>query len=391
MRQCMPRISPSSPRLSVKPVFVLLLMTLAFAYASWPCDVSSASPPSGGLASSMSDAVPVQPRAPSITEASGTATRGSMPRTTGSNMFPQVAQAEALQSSEEDVREQAEEARRARDIFLREERILIRQGELQLEFSTFYSIDTRDQLIPILGENSLLVQSKNRAVSTNLLGRYALVDDLELVLAIPFLVYREQTNELQVRGMEQTLDATGVGNISGSLRFQIWHETASIPDVVLELNGKFPTSDDLRLSGDEQLLGTGAWEVGGEITLVKTLDPVVFFGRVGYTHRFGDLGNVVSASLGMGFSLNDRASYNMQVIGAFVDRPDVVDETTLGGPSTLEIVSFQFAVTVLVSRRLFVEPVVNFGLSDDAVDVVVGVNIPFQLQRHDALTGAVER
>jgi hypothetical protein len=46
--------------------------------------------------------------------------------------------------------------------------------------------------------------------------------------------------------------------------------------------------------------------------------------------------------------------------------------------SSLEIFSLQFGVTVLVTRRLFVEPVVNFGLTDDAVDVVVGVNIPFQ-------------
>ncbi len=117
---------------------------------------------------------------------------------------------------------------------------------------------------------------------------------------------------------------------------------------------------------------------GGGITLVKTLDPVVFFGRVGYTHRFGDPGDVFSASLGMGFSLNDRVSYNMQVLGAFVDRPDS-DETALGGDSGLEIISLQFAVTVLVTRRLFVEPVVNFGLSDDAVDVIVGINMPFQL------------
>jgi hypothetical protein len=292
-------------------------------------------------------------------------------------MFPQGAQAEAPQPSEEDVRKQAEETRRARDTFLREERVLIRQGELQLEFSTFYSMDTQDQLISIPGEDSLLVKSKNRAVSTSLLGRYALIDNLELVLAIPFFVYREQINEFQVGGVEQTLDATGVGDISGSLRFQVWRETASIPDVVLELNGESPTSDDLRFAGDEQLLGTGEWEMGGGITLAKTLDPVVFFGRVRYTHQFGDPGDVVSASLGMGFSLNDRVSYNMQVIGAFVDRPDV-DETTLGGASTLELVSLQFAVTILVSERLFVEPVVNFGLSDDAVDVVVGVNMPFQ-------------
>jgi hypothetical protein len=340
-----PRIPLPSPRLSVKPVAVLLLMPLAFALLfGRPSTVSHAFFPSGGLVSSV----------------------------------PPVAQAEVPQPTEEDVRKQAEETRRARDTFLREERVLIRRGELQLEFSTFYSMDTRDQLIAVPGENSLLVKSENREVSASLLGRYALVDNLELVVEVPFFVYTELTNEFQVRGLEQTLDATGVGDISGSVRFQLWRETASIPDVIVELNGKSTTGDDLRFAGDEQLLGTGEWEVGGGITLVKTLDPVVFFGRVGYTHRFGDPGDVFSASLGMGFSLNDRVSYNMQVLGAFVDRP-AIDETALGGDSGLEIISLQFAVTVLVTRRLFVEPVVNFGLSDDAVDVIVGINMPFQL------------
>jgi len=356
-------------------------MTFSFTLLlNWLPEVSSAFSPSGGLISSVSDADPVQSQDPSITEASGRAQGISMPRTTGGTIFPQVAQSKAPQpskESEEDVRKKAEEARRSRDTFLRQERVLIRRGEFQLEFSTFYSMDTRDQLIPISGGDSLLVKSKNRVVATSLLGRYALVNNLELVLAIPFFVYREQINEFQVRGVEETLDVTGVGNISGRLRYQVWRETASTPDVILELSSESPTSEDLRFAGDEQLLGTGEWDVGGGITWVKTLDPVVFFGRVGYTHRFGDLGDVVSASLGMGFSLNDRVSYSMLVGGAFVDRPDV-DETTSANNSTLELVSLQLAVTVLVSGRLFVEPVVNFGLSDDAVDVVVGVNIPFQ-------------
>jgi hypothetical protein len=379
MTQCTPRIPPPSPRLSGRLVVALLLMTLAFALLSrWLSDVSYAFSSSGGFASSVSDAATVQPQDRSTAEVSRTAKEVSTPRTTGSNMFSQVAPAETPQPSEEDIRKQAEETRRARDTFLREERVLIRRGELQLEFSTFYSMDTQNRLIPVPGGDSLLVKSKNREVSASLLGRYGLVDNLELTVQIPFFVYTEQTNEFQIGGVEQTLDATGVGDISGSLRFQLWRESASIPDVVLELNGKSTTGNDLRLASDDLRLGTGEWEVGGGITFVKTLDPVVFFGRVGYTHRFGDLGDVFSASLGTGFSLNDRVSFNMQVLGAFVDRSNV-DETRLGDDATLEIVSLQFAVTILVSGRLFVEPVVNFGLSDDAVDVIVGINLPFQL------------
>jgi hypothetical protein len=46
--------------------------------------------------------------------------------------------------------------------------------------------------------------------------------------------------------------------------------------------------------------------------------------------------------------------------------------------SSLEILSLQFGVTVLATKRLFVEPVVNFGLTADAPDVIIGVNVPFR-------------
>ena len=379
MIQDAPRIPPPSRRLAVVPVRVFFLMTIALTLlSSGSSAVSYAASSSSVLASStVLQTDDVQRQGRSIAEASGTAQEIAMPRLTGANSLPRVAQAETSQPSEEDVRKQAEETRRARDTFLREERVLFRRGELQLEFSTFYSMDTQDLLIPVPGGDSLLVKSKNREVSTSLLGRYGLVNNLELVVEIPFFVYTEQTAEFQLGGVEQTLDASGLGDISGSLRWQLWRETAAIPDVIVELNGQFPTGDELRFAGDEQLLGTGEWAVGGGVTLVKTLDPVVLFGRVGYTHRFGDLGDVFSASMGMGFSLNDRVSFNMQVLGAYVEG-STIDATTLGDDSSLEIISLQFAVTVLVSGRLFVEPVVNFGLSDDAVDVVVGVNMPFQ-------------
>src|SRR5688500_6770760 len=126
-----PRILLPSPQLPVKPVAILLLMPLAFALLlHWPTEDSYAFSPSGDFVSAV----------------------------------PQVAQAEVSPPAEEDVRKQAEETRRARDTFLREERVLIRRGELQLELSTFYSMDSRDQLIAVPGGNSLLVKSENREV-----------------------------------------------------------------------------------------------------------------------------------------------------------------------------------------------------------------------------------
>ena len=288
------------------------------------------------------------------------------------------------QPVEEDVRKEAEEAQESLELFLREQRVLFRQGELNLELSMFYSMDTGDELRSIDGSIAVPAKITNRSVLPTLIARYGLVNDLELDVEIPFFGYAEEKADFRVERIQttagiiqieriRTIDDQGLGDIVGRLRYQLWREQGARPDVILDLNGKSRT-------GDDPLLGTGHWNVGVGITLVKTLDPVVFFGRLGYTYtleRKGrDPGDEISYSIGMGLSLNDRVSFNMQAIGAYVGRTerDGIDVPE----SSLEILSLQFSVTVLVTRRLFVEPVVNFGLTDDATDVVVGVNIPFQ-------------
>lgn len=285
---------------------------------------------------------------------------------------------------EDDVRKEAEEARRALEFFLREQRVIFRQGELELELDTFYSMDTREELRSVDGSIAVPAEITNRSVFPTLIVRYGLLNNLELDVEIPFFGYAEEETDFRVERIQttegiieieriRTIDDQGLGDITGRLRYQIWREQGASPDVILDLNGKSRT-------GDEPLLGTGHWNVGGGITLVKTLDPVVFFGRLGYTYtleRKGrNPGDEISYSIGMGFSLNDRVSFNMQAIGAYVGRTKRDGEELPG--SSLEILSLQFSVTVLVTRRLFVEPVVNFGLTDDAVDVVVGINVPFQ-------------
>jgi hypothetical protein len=110
------------------------------------------------------------------------------------------------------------------------------------------------------------------------------------------------------------------------------------------------------------------------------VDPVVFYGRVGYTYTLerndSDPGDEISYRIGMGFSLNDRVSFNMQVLGAYVERLELNGDKIAG--SSLNIISLQFGVTVLLAKHLFLEPSVNVGLTDDAADVVVGLSVPFQ-------------
>jgi hypothetical protein len=269
----------------------------------------------------------------------------------------------------EDSQKEAEEARRAMEVFLREQLVLSRRGELSLEFDTFYSTGTRNQFVRSDG-GVAFIERTNQTVSTTFIPRYGIIDGLELDLAIPF-GYAKQ--EIDFGVSRSSTDDFGLGDIAGRLRYQLWSESGARPALILELEGKSRTRS-------APLLGTDNWNVGGGVTLVKTLDPVVFFGRLGYTatlEREGrDPGDQIRYQLGMGFSLNDRVSFKMQVDGAAVGRAELNGREIPG--SSLNIIGLLFSVTTRATRDLFVEPVVSIGLTDDTPDVVAGFDLVYQ-------------
>ncbi|MDQ3930721.1 MAG: transporter [Chloroflexota bacterium] len=273
------------------------------------------------------------------------------------------------QQAEGDVQQEAEESRRALEIFLREQRVIFRRGELALELDTFYSTDTRDQFVRTTAGGTALARVTTRTLTSSLTPRFGLLDRLELDLEIPF-GYAQQAIDFGVTRFRS--ENSGLGDIEGRLRYQLWYELGARPDLIVDLSVKSTT-------GEEPLLGTGHWNVGGGVALVKTLDPVVFFGRLGYLvtlERAGrDPGDQLLYQVGMGYSFNDRVSYDMRVSGT------VVREATLNGRavphSSLNIITLQFGVTVRATRHLYVEPLVAIGLTNEAPDVIVGVSVPF--------------
>jgi hypothetical protein len=268
----------------------------------------------------------------------------------------------------EDVQQQAEEAQKALELFLREQRVVFRQGEGALELGLFYSLDTKDSFLRSAEGRVFVAKLTKRTILPILTLRYALVNDLELDIIAPFYGYSELETDLG--GAHQRISDSGPTDITGLVRYQLWHERGPIPDVILDVRGQ-------SRAGGNDLLGTGYWTVGGGITLVKTLDPVVFFGRLGYTYtleRGGlDPGNEIAFLSGTGFSLNDRVSFTMQVNGIFTGDAKLNGRTV--NHSNLESISLQLGATVQVTKYWFVEPFVSLGLSDDAPDVALGINV----------------
>ena len=283
---------------------------------------------------------------------------------------------------EENRQKEAEEAKRLTELFLRNQSVFIRKGEFMVELNSFYNRNSRTTLVPI-GGGVAVSQETRRFFDTAVIGRYGLLTDgLEVDLIVPAFIHAEQVSDFGVVRTSEEKD--GVGDIGAAVRYQVWYERGIRPALVLDVSGKSRT-------GGTGLTGTGTWNAGGGITLIKSFDPVVFFGRLGYVYNFAsetrDLGNIIDYRIGMGFSLNDRVSFNIQFTGAYI-QPSKVVGTGLApggggfGPlvfSTrhVEIMNLIFTTTIIVTKNFSVEPLVGVGLTDESF-TMIGLRLPYR-------------
>ena len=260
---------------------------------------------------------------------------------------------------EESLEQAAEEARRALDLFLRQERIIFRPGEFAFELGMFYRTDTDEEFISV-GALRPLAKITNRGGFATLTARVGLLRDVQFDVTLPIGVTKQEI-DLGVARFRR--DEAGLGDVTGRLRYGLLAERGARPDVILDVTATSGTTSV------ETLLGSGFWRVGGGVSLVKTLDPVVLFGRLGYTavlERAGrDPADQFSYLFGTGFSLTDRVSVSTRVSGIAGGRAQV----------NLDAISMQFALTTRLTRRLYIEPFVSIGLTEDATDAVVGVSL----------------
>jgi hypothetical protein len=283
---------------------------------------------------------------------------------------------------EENRQKEAEEAKRMTELFLRNQSVFIRKGEFMVELNSFYNRNSRTTLVPI-GGGVAVAQETRRFFDTAVIGRYGLLTDgLEVDLIVPVFIHAEQVSDFGLVRVSQKEE--GFGDIGAALRYQVWYERGARPALVLDITGKSRT-------GGTGLTGTGTWNAGGGITLIKSFDPVVFFARLGYVYNFAsetrDLGNIIDYRLGMGFSLNDRVSFNIQFSGAYV-QPSKVEGTGLApggggfGPIVfssrhVEMMNLVFTTTVMVTNNFFVEPIVGVGLTPESF-TIVGLRLPYR-------------
>ena len=255
--------------------------------------------------------------------------------------------------------------RTANDMFLRDQQVLLAPNEMTLDIGLLYARRDRHLLTQSNG-GAALANAESEAFSTQLTARYNLHSDTEFFASTSFL--RQQAS---VYAGDERLNRAAraeMGDIGVGVRHTLLREGAGRPDVIVSLDARIPT-------------GVTSRAIGTALTLVKSLDPVVLFGTLGYRHTFSrgfadvlrlEPRHRVDLTLGYAFALNDTLSLNTAIASTF-NRGVTINTTQLRPVTTTAL---QLGMTVRVARGLYLQPSMSYRLSGPGSGFSLGLNVP---------------
>lgn len=265
-------------------------------------------------------------------------------------------------------------------LFLREATVLLEPGEVEFELALRYLRHEVEQ-------SGFEFRDRELRVTPTVRG--GLLPRMEGFVEVP-VVWR-QSRFLVAAGSPPSIfefedDKAGVGDISAGLKYVLVREQNIWPDLVGAVNftgpsGDAPDPNDVTTVG----LGTGRWRVGGALTAIRSYDPAVVFGGVGYEYSLDETlsgvevsgGSRFTYNFGIGFSVNDQLTLSGIILGEVRDELEFDGVTSLG--TDFEPISLRATTTYRAAREHVFEPSVQFGLNEDAPDVELRLSYIFYL------------
>lgn len=276
----------------------------------------------------------------------------------------------------------------------------------QLALSGFLALDAI-----FLGTINL-DQTKAAVLTTDVTGRYGITDRLNLEANIPYVTRTSRFVSGGAGGAstsvsEVTKSSSGIGDASVAAYYQLVKESARWPDLVASVRVRAPTGRDpfgLKLiAADENNnnlnvpedlpTGSGLWSATMSVSALRTYDPVILFGNIGYTFNvpgdFDDispvvgqvnpakvkLGNPYQLSGGLAIALNDRAAVSFSVstsmAGATHVKPRGSDDYERIAGSSTSTATLNIGASYLLPSGWSLNGQLANGLTPDAPNFVM--------------------
>ena len=180
--------------------------------------------------------------------------------------------------------------------------LLLPVGVLQLEPSFAFARQETDAPTRFLQNGEEIIaadEARSDYLASILALRAGLPFESQLTLSLPY-VYTNTDTVTRIDGAgerEESLDASGFGDLSVTLAKGLMRERGWRPDVIAEVSWNTDTGE----TDDGVELGSGFNEVAASVTASKSQDPLVFVAGLSYSHAFEDDG--IRPGDAFGFSL----------------------------------------------------------------------------------------
>jgi len=238
--------------------------------------------------------------------------------------------------------------------------------------------------------------------------RLGITDRLEADVRVPYTYRNDAETRSGTGGTTRTaIEGNGFGDVDFGLAYQFNRGAGGWPYFVGNLRYKSDTGEgpyDIEYDADNIAktlpTGSGFQSVEGSVTVIKVTDPAVLFGNLGYVHSFGEdidkeynttrilnvsPGDVINASGGLGFSINQETSFSLGYKHSYVfpTYQDAINTTNgdfiKSRSDTLQVGSFMVGTSYRLSPVVSLNFTTEVGATRDAPDVHVGLRIPVRL------------
>ncbi len=201
---------------------------------------------------------------------------------------------------------------------------------------------------------------------------------------------------------EENLTVYGLGDLSGSLR---WQPFEYIPGRISQTyfgSLKLKTGDSpYEIDLDRNLsTGSGYYSITGGLSASKVMDPVVLFGSASLSYNFEETdlnqrrgasilrevhpGHALSFSMGFAYSLSYDVSLSASFQGSYNDETRFVTQTgnEINSSTAASQMSgiMNFALGVRVSPKTIANVNVGFGMTELSPDIILGLSLPIDIE-----------
>ena len=272
----------------------------------------------------------------------------------------------------------------------REGAVLMPFGMIELEPSLSYTrreLDTPALInlfgFPGFGEANITRNDYTAALAL----RAGLPFDAQLEIDVPF-TYVDQS-EMVAIGFDPVNtvddDAGAFGDLGIGLAKTVLKEGMWRPDVVARLRWDSQTGKGVE---NGIAFGGGTHELTGSLSLVKSQDPLAFFGSVAYEETFEeddlDPGNRIGISIGTVLAASPETSLRAALRQDFIGDAEFQGETLEGTDQVAATLSL--GASSVLGRGVLVDASVDVGLTGDAADYAARISFPVRFDARPVLS-----